>query len=521
MGNLSVSLFLSKAPAQSFVGCPMKSYKAFLFLILLPCLSLTSCYHEIPGGGGGGGGGGTGTATLSLTMQATPLTPPPGTNILSMTASINGVSLTPTSGSAQNFTLPSPFVVDFTKLQSDSLSLGTLSSIPAGTYTITLSISGPVVYYCTQPNPGTQGCAAGSVAKFSGAVSTPSVPTTITLSANQKTGLALVFNLQNALTVNTTTQAVTGVSFTATNVLTSSALPSASNTLATGQLDFVEDVTGVVTSSNNGTQTVTISTATGGSFTAAANSSTVYAPTSCAANTTFATCVVVGQIASVDAALNSDGTYTMLEYDPLSSSGSFDIIEGVVTAVPTSSSQFQLVANNLVFASSGSKISGSLSSLFGSPVNITLVNTSGFLIDNKGLTIPSTSFLGGTDTSVLVPGQTVAAEITSFTAASGNILASANADLLILRFTRLAGAIASPAGLQPSITNLPPYFGQTTPELVQLSNGTPPSSPSTYYDGVDPANGGSLTSAETVSIRGLYFGATAATPFSAAKVRVP
>ena len=498
----------------------MKSYKAFPFLTLLACISLCSCYHEFS----------TTTttppptaATLSLTMQATPLTPPPGTNILSMTASINGVSLTPTSGSAQNFTLPSPFVVDFTKLQSDSVSLGTLSTIPAGTYTIALSISGPVVYYCTQPSSGTQGCASGSVAKFSGAVSTPAAPTTITLTAGQKTGLALVFNLQNAITVNAS-QAVTGVSFTATNVLTSAALPSSSNTLATGQLDFVEDVTGVVTSSNNGTQTVTISTATGGSFTAAANSSTVYAPTSCAANTTFSTCVVVGQVASVDAALNSDGTFTMLEYDPLSTSGGFDIIEGVVTSVPSSTSQFQLVANSLVFTSTGSKISGSLSSLFGAPVNITLVSPSGFLVDDKGLLVTTTgvnNFTGSTSALVLVPGQTVAAEITSFTPASGTVLASANADLLILRYTRLASAVQVGTGPQPTITSLPPYFGLTIPELVQLSSGTPPSSPSTYYDGFNPATGGSLTIGGTVSIRALYYGPNFSPSFTAAKVRVP
>jgi hypothetical protein len=62
---------------------------------------------------------------------------------------------------------------------------------------------------------------------------------------------------------------------------------------------------------------------------------------------------------------------------------------------------------------------------------------------------------------------------------------------------------------------LPALFGVSTPELVQLSTG----SPSTNYDGVTSASG--LTSGETVSIRALYFGTVSATPFSAAKVRLP
>ena len=491
----------------------MNRRKALSFAALLVLFALTSC-----------SGPKTpcttncvqnGNATVSMTMIATPLTPPPGTNILSMTAAINGVTLTPTTGSAQNLNLPVPFEVDFTRLQSDSVFLGTLASIPAGTYTITVSVTGPVLYYCTQPNPGTQGCAAGSVAKFTGSPATPAIPTTLVLTTNQKTGLAINFNLQNAITVNTG-QVVTGINLNATNAVTANALPSSSNSLASGQLDFVEDITGVVTKATASTQAVTIQTAAHGSFTASANSSTVYSPTSC--STASFACVTVGQIASVDAALNTDGSLTIIEYDPLSTTTNFDVIEGVVTAPPSSSTQFQLVANDLVQASSGSLLSGSLSTLLGAPVNITLITPSGFTIDSKGLTIPTNTF-SGTDASILVPGQTVAVAITSFTAASGNILASANANALTLRFSRVTGTSGG-TGLQFPIQNLPPFFGQTLSDLVQVTQGSPPSSPSTNYDGVNPSTN-PITSGQTVSIRALYFGPSVATPFSAAKVRVP
>jgi hypothetical protein len=113
----------------------------------------------------------------------------------------------------------------------------------------------------------------------------------------------------------------------------------------------------------------------------------------------------------------------------------------------------------------------------------------------------------------LVPGQTVAAHITGFTPASNP--PAATVDTLILRFTRVTGTIGAATSPTFSIQSLPALFGLSSPELVQLSTG----SPSTNYDGVTGGTG--LTAGETVSIRALYFGSVSATPFSAAKVRVP
>jgi hypothetical protein len=53
--------------------------------------------------------------------------------------------------------------------------------------------------------------------------------------------------------------------------------------------------------------------------------------------------------------------------------------------------------------------------------------------------------------------------------------------------------------------------------LVQLTNGSPPSTNYTYYDGITtPTN---ITTGTTYSIRALYFGQNDAEPFVAAKVR--
>ncbi len=458
-------------------------------------------------------------------MTAAPLTPPPNTNLLSFVVDVNTITLTSSTGTNVNIPLNNTtFSVDLTKLQSDSAFLGTSATVPAGSYTsMSVSLSSPVVTFCTQ-TAGNTGCASGSVTTISGATAAPKITTApfpLTLTANQKTGLAINLNLGNALTVNSS-QVVTAVNLGAANVLSANNLPLASSSVATGQLDFVEDVTGVVTTVNTTTQSVTVKTATRGSLTAVANSSTVFSPNCTAFNLslTFASCIVQGQVASLDMVLNSDGTLTLLEYDPLSTTTG-DWIEGVVTAIPSSSTQFSVVTNDAVFATSGSIINSSLS--FGAAVNVTLVGSpqKPFVVDSKGFVVPTNAFSGGTDSSVLAPGQTVAAHVTAFTAGSGSTLAKASADSLYLRFTRVTGTVT---GVAPpntfSMQSFPPFFALTTPITVQLSTG----SPSTNSDGISSSS--SLTAGQTVSITALYFGppvgnTSTPTPFSAAKVRVP
>src|SRR6266852_9851159 len=178
---------------------------------------------------------GGGTATLSVTMTAAPLTPPPNTNLLSFIVDINTVTLTSSTGSTVNIPLNATSIgVDLTKLQSDSAFLGTSATVPAASYSsITVSISNPVVTFCTQ-TAGVAGCAAGSVTTISGAAADPqitSAPFPLTLTANQKTGLAIDFNLCNAVTVNAF-QVVTAVNLTAANVLSVSTLPPTTSSLA-------------------------------------------------------------------------------------------------------------------------------------------------------------------------------------------------------------------------------------------------------------------------------------------------
>jgi len=500
----------------------MKSLKTLVFLTLFTAMALSSCSGTKTACTSNCTG--SGTASVSATLAAAPFTPPPGTNILSFAITLNGIFLTPTSGGS-NVNIPlngATYVVDLTKLQSDSAFLGqVLASVPAGAYNkITVGVTAVVVTYCTQTSPGTAGCTAGTVAQVTQTASTPATSFfSLTLASNQKTGVQIQFNFAKALTLSTTQpQVVSSVDLNAANVLTASALvptPTASS-LATGQLDFVEDVTGLVTAATS--TSVTIRTATHGSITATASSSTFFSPncTSFSLPTTIG-CAQVNQIADIDAALNADGTFTLLDYDPLDKTAT-DWIEGVVTSVTSSSSQFQIVTNDLFQPTSGSLVGTNLP--LGAPVTINLATGATFGVDGKGLIVPAdaTTFSGSNDTTVLRPGQTVAVRVSSFTVAAGTTPASATVNLVELRFSRVTASVSSVgAPISISIQSLPPFFGGTTAEIAELNTAVAPSSAPTNYDGVSDGTG--LTVGDIVSIRALYFGSASAIPFTCAKVR--
>lgn len=485
----------------------MNSRRCAVFGLLATVFALTSCSgSKTPCTVNCGG---TGNASLSLTLAAVPFTPPPGTSILSFAVTINSISLTPSTGGS-DVPIPlnaSTYSVDLARLQSDSSFLGqSINSVPKGTYNqLSINLSA-VVTYCTATS-GTPGCTPGSVTQISKSFATPTASNfSLTLAASQQAALRILINFADALTVNSSTQAVTAVNLTATNVVTTVSLPPSASTLSTGEFDYIEDVTGVVTAASSAS--VTVATATRGSITAAITSTTISSPNCVIQNTPCTP--TIGQIASLDGVLNTSGTGTLLEYDPLSTT-SFDLIEGTVTTENTSSTQFQIVTNDYVPASSSSKIS-SLS--LGDPVNITLSSSVlPFVIDSKGLPIVNTPFSGGNAASDILPGQTVTLRVVSFTPKSGTTFASATVDAVALRFTRVAGSVSAPAAPNFSIQSLPLFFGQTG--ALQVQFGT--SNPATYLDGYSSTS--SIATGDNVAIRALYFGST--TPaFTAAKVRM-
>jgi hypothetical protein len=470
------------------------------------------------------GGSVPGQGAFIVTLRANSPSAQAGVNVLSFRTKVLGISLTPATGGSVNVALNSdPYAVDLSRLQSDTALLAVSNSIPAGTYTnMVVSLVDPAVTYCTQTQ-GLTGCAADSVASVSGAPATPIIstapfPLVIGSTQNGGTAVAINVNIEKALTVNGQTQAITAVDLGAPDVLTAMILPSASNSLPSSALDFVEDITGIVSAVDEATQKVTVQTATRGLIIAIANSATSVSPNCMTFNlgTTFS-CVKQGQVASLDTILAPDGSLALIQYDPLGITEG-DWIEGIVSLPPSSPTQFQVVINDFVLATNNSLVRNKLG--LSDPVAVTLANVRPFQVDGKGLLVPSTPFLGATDASVLAPGQTLFLHVVSFTPSIGTSQAAANVDFVYLRFTRVTGDVSGSAPPNTfTMQSFPPFFGLTLPVTVQLSNGLS----TTNFDGVPDASG--LVSGQTASIRALYFGpptgpTPTATPFSAAKVRL-
>jgi hypothetical protein len=498
----------------------MKSHKAFPFLTLLACLSLSSCYHEFPGGGGGGGGG-TGTANVSLVLVSDTL--PASIGIISLRLAISSVVLTSSTGTTSTLNTGN-LIVDLARAQSDSIFLGTITGVPTGTNSsIAIHFTGGEIafYNGTGVALTSPACAIGGVcvASFS-ASAVPTITSSQTISAN--TGFALDANLSNIITVSGTTLTLnlTNSGNASTNVLSSFALPHATS-LAAGQLDLIEDFTGVVTLTGTGVTVASQTQAGRGSITATVNSNTEFdiGPSQLLCTTptqgTASTCVSNNQIVSVDAILNSDGTFTAQELEPLLATPVVDTIEGTIVNI-ASPTQFSVVTSDIIAASSGSKI-GSLS--MGDLVTVNLSNnivTGGFLVDTKGLAVGGAlgNFQGGTGTGTLFVGQTVSFPVSTFTAANGTTAAIANnVNLVTLRWSRFISTLNVANTLEPGITAIPGYFGFQPAFTFNVQTFT-----NTNFD--LPAAG--LVAAGPVAIRALYLQNstnTANPTFFAAKVR--
>jgi hypothetical protein len=379
-------------------------------------------------------------------------------------------------------------------------------SVPEGTYTrLTVTFSAPRVTFCTQANPGVPGCAANTLISVSGSAGSAIVSTNLSLAANQQTGLALNANLSPMLTLSG--QTITAVNLSAANTFTVNTLPpSATQTdLASGQLSHVDDVMGLVTSVNS--STLTIQTSTRGSITATANSSTQFS-TDCSLQSI--SCMQANTVAIVDTILNADGSFTLGFYQPVSTS-SVDIIEGVVTGVPNSiTNQFSVVVTDSVFAKSGSLLNGQLN--LGDLILVTLNTPNPFQIISKGLLIPTGSaFENSTSVAAILPGQTVAFPVLTFSAQSGTTPGTASSQDLALRFTRITATMGSATSPVFSATTFPPYFGITTSQQFQTTTGR------LSLDGVSDLT--SISSSSTFSTTALYLGPPVSPQFAAQSVR--
>ena len=497
-----------------------------LLTLLAVALSLSSC-HGLPlPGGGGGGGGGNGTATVSFTLVAD--TPPVTPGLLSFKVSVAGVTLTPTTGTAVTFQPASPIVIDLMRLQSDTALLGTVTGVPSGTYTAQVSLSAVDITFFNNTagaiTAGGTSCPANSVcsASISGLGNPTANAFSFTASSGGKQGIEFDFNLTNAVSLSGSTLSV-NFNPNASSVFTAFTLPRTPNNLSANQFSVIEDFVGVVSVSGS---TVTVTSPVRGTLAATNTTSSFFDPspdnTLCPSPGTFATCVTNGQIASVDAFVNSDGTISLKEYEPLVATQK-DYVEGTVFAV-TSPTQFSIAVTDKVQAASNSLIS-SLNTGDLLVVNLP-VTVAPFSVDTKGLIVSSTDpstfgdFSQHTDTSAIHLGQNIALHISAFTAANGNTIASSTADTVTLRWSRFTATPATPLTTTLfNITGFPDVFGLTGIAGIETFPGNNGDG-TTVFDGITDPTG--LVTTKPVAVRALFIENTTFTDnpaFFAAKVR--
>src|SRR5438876_155761 len=176
---------------------------------------------------------------------------------------------------------------------------------------------------------------------------------------------------------------------------------------------------------------------------------TAMCPSGAVCPTTLTSCVVKGQIASVDALLKSDGTLELKEFEPLNSAQQ-DFVEGIVAAInPSSQTQFGIVVtdkpsvattNSLI---SALKVGDLLTVNLSSSVNPFLVDTKGLAVDTS-FTASFNFFNGQTTTSAIHLGQNIGVHVIApFTAVNGTTPASATTDTVILRWSRFRATVVS------------------------------------------------------------------------------
>src|SRR5882762_2015053 len=474
---------------------------------------------------------GNGSVAVTMVADTLPASPSP----LTFQVTIASIKFTTSSGTSTTVNLNPALTVDLMRLQTDTVFLGLFPNMPSAQYvSATLFLSGNAnITFLNDTGFTLSGCLTSHVCPLSVAVSSNPVATvSFTVSQNAVSGIGIDLNLFNTVSISGTPANLV-VNFNNANVLTAFTLPRPNSNLAAGQLDLIEDFTGLVTINN---QSVTLASApvTGrGSLTASATSATFYDPdptgTHCPAVTTLlANCVFNNQVASMDVILKSDGTLAIQEIEPLLATAQ-DTVEGIVVSINPNSlaQQFTLVVTNLIPAAQNSLI-GSLH--IGDALTVNLSNpVFPFLVDQKGLPVGNNyqgiflNFSNQTSTSAIHLGQVVAVHATApFTAAVGVTIASTFTDTVTLRWSRFTATVQTASSPAFNLASFPFYFGlpQGTPLTVQTFPVALGFTRFTNFDGV--VDSSFLDPLKPVAIRALFLENTtnSANPvLFAAKVR--
>src|SRR5690242_6386719 len=470
----------------------MRRITASFFFGLLGPVLLVSC-----GGASNPPAIAPGTQSAQVSISLTDA-PPAGVTVFTFEVTITGAALNP--GNVDILAGKGPQRIEVKKLETENAFLSTANIAPGNFTSLNLTFSNPELTFLNGTGSTLAGCASGSVCEIkpSGTLSATVNGQFNSMSGTQ-TGVLVDLNLANLITPSL------GVDFS-----TASAVTATQQTKdGEGELEDIEDVDGIVASPSS--SQFTLQTTDMGNITVAIDSNTQFDgfDTCTSAN---ATCVRSGQSVEVDLMLVAGGTFLAkkVELQDDTQLAADDELDGVISKID-GPAQFEMVVNDELRAVANVSV--------GDPVTVMLTTSGGgtsFQVDTNGLTVSSSlqqAFEAATDTSQLLPGQTVQVRKLTMTGGPAPAAITITTDRVRLRDTRFTATIAgAPSGNNFNVGGLPGLFTAGGISQIQVQTSS-----QTKFENVSGVSG--LADGSTVSLRGLLFSSTPNPVLIADKVR--
>jgi len=426
-------------------------------------------------------GPGAQSAQVSVSLTDAP---PAGVTVFTFEVTVTGATLNP--GNVDLLAGKGPQRIEVKHLETENAFLST-ANIAAGNYTsLNLTFSNPELTFRNDNAAMLAGCAAGTVCEIrpSGTLSA-TVNGIFYSTSGSQTGVLVDLNLANLITPSL------GVDFSAATAVSATQQTKDGD----GHLEDLDDLNGVV--ANPSTTQFTLQTADMGNITVGIDSKTQFGGFN-ACTAANATCVQSGQSVEVDLMLLASGTFLAkkVELQDDAQGAADDELDGVISKID-GPSQFEMVVNDELRAVANVSV--------GDPVTVVLTTTGGgtqFQVDANGLSVPSTlqqAFEGATDTSQLLPGQTVQVRKRAMTGGPAPAAIIITTDRVRLRDTSFTATVSgAPSGNNFNVGGLPGLFTAAGISQIQVQTSS-----QTNFDNVTGVSG--LADGSTVSLRGLLF----------------
>jgi hypothetical protein len=406
-------------------------------------------------------------------------TPPAGVTLLSFEVNVTGATLNP--GSVDLLGGKGPIQIEVKQLETESAFLSTATVTP-GTFTsLTLTFANPELTFKNDTGAALAGCAVGAVCEIKPTgtlTSTVNFPGSgIVIAANSPIGIQVDVNPDTILS------ATLGVDFSLSGAASVQQLAMK----PAGELEDLDDLRGAVQTLDTTNKNFTLHTADG-DFPITTDSNTAFDFEACTANNF--TCLQNNQVVEVDAKLMAGGMFLAKKIG-FEDDAEDDELEGIVFKIDDATHFEMVVLDEL---RSVNKVN------VGNPTVVTLSNP-GFQVKADGLSIPSAlqgGFEGATDTSQLLPGQTVEIRLTGPANPGPPVTVTTNR--VRLRMTQFTANVKAGSIVPPNFTvdTLPALFTNTGISSIHVQT-------SSNTDFEDVSGVTALADGNTVSLRGLLF----------------